>query len=154
MEALKEQLLSQALAELTKEQQALAKALHDSSAAATDPGSKAEGKYDTRSLEMSYLAAGQVRQAEALQDAVQNLKTLELPNLAMTDAVCLGALVEVTQDGEWLHYLLLPAGGGLELQAEGLQVTTLTPESPLYTQLEGKRVGEGIGNDGIVSEVS
>ena len=56
---------------------ALSKALLDSSAAATDPGSKAEGKYDTRSLEMSYLAAGQARQAEALGEGIEKLRRFE-----------------------------------------------------------------------------
>ena len=40
----------------------LTQAALDAHAAATDPGSKAEGKYDTRSLEASYLARGQAQQ--------------------------------------------------------------------------------------------
>ena len=40
----------------------LSQAARDAHAAATDPGSKAESKYDTRSLEASYLAmAGMAR---------------------------------------------------------------------------------------------
>lgn len=58
---------------MNQEHEALSKALADSSAAATDPDSKAEGKYDTRSLELSYLAAGQARQAGALLDAIEQL---------------------------------------------------------------------------------
>ena len=154
MESFKKKLLSKALLALTREHAALAKALSDSSAAATDPGSKAEGKYDTRSLEMSYLAAGQARQAESLTEAMQQLERFELPQLAITDAIDLGALVEVEREGEWSHYFLLPAGGGIEIEEEGVQVTTVTPESPLFSQLEGKRIGEVLENSGTVSEVS
>ncbi len=46
--------LSATLERLTK----AAQAAHE---AATDPGSKAESMYDTRSLEESYLATGQAR---------------------------------------------------------------------------------------------
>ncbi len=154
MESLKGRLLSQVLSKVRVEHAALAKALQDSSAAATDPDSKAEGKYDTRSLEMSYLAAGQAQQAEALAKTLGQLERWQIPDFAITDAVDLGALVEVEKDGEWNHFFLLPAGGGVELEEEGLQVTTLTPESPLYSQLAGKRIGEVVPSGSTVTEVS
>lgn len=154
MDGLKENLLTKVVTALVAEHAALAKALGDSSAAATDPGSKAEGKYDTRSLEMSYLAAGQARQAEGLLESIEQLKRFELPTYTITDAVDLGALVEVEQGGEWSHFLLLPVGGGIELEEDEMQVTTLTPDSPLFAQLEGKKVGERMETGSMVSEVS
>ena len=152
--SLKVKILNQTLQALKAELGALTKALEASSAAATDPGSKAEGKYDTRSLEMSYLAAGQARQAEGLQDAVLQLERFTLPEFAITDAIDLGAMVELERDGEWTNYLLLPVGGGIEVEEEGVSVTTLTTESPLFAQLEGKRIGEEVGTGATVSEVS
>ncbi|MEM9081461.1 MAG: hypothetical protein AAGC74_12300, partial [Verrucomicrobiota bacterium] len=60
----KDEILEAVRKELAGRLAALGRAVSDSAAAATDPDSKAESKYDTRSLEMSYLAAGQARQAE------------------------------------------------------------------------------------------
>lgn len=56
---MKSELLELIRAELRARLDRLAKAAMDAHAAATDPGSKAESKYDTRSLEESYLATGQ-----------------------------------------------------------------------------------------------
>ena len=61
---MKSGLLSLIIAELGGRLSRLSKAAIEAHAAATDPGSKAEGKYDTRSLEASYLATGQARQVE------------------------------------------------------------------------------------------
>lgn len=154
MSSFKGKVLSKVLEELAREHAALAKALDDSSAAATDPGSKAEGKYDTRSLEMSYLAAGQARQAEGLLESVQQLERFELREFAITDAIDLGALVELEHEGDWSQFFLLPSGGGIEVEEEGVTVTTLTPESPLFAQLKGKKIGERTENGSTVTEVS
>ncbi len=151
---LKKEWLEKVIAVLRCELSMLTKALDDSSAAATDPGSKAEGKYDTRSLEMSYLAAGQAKQAEALTETLAQLERFEVTVFAITDAIALGAMVELEREGEWFWYFLLPAGGGVEVEGEERQFTTLTPESPLFSQLEGKRIGEGIESGGTVSEVT
>ena len=56
---MKSTLLEKIRMELKASLEGLTKAALDAHAAATDPGSKAESKYDTRSLEASYLAAGQ-----------------------------------------------------------------------------------------------
>ena len=37
---------------------------------------------------------------------------------------------------------MVPAGGGHELEDGGMQVTLLTPESPLYGRLLGLYVGD------------
>jgi hypothetical protein len=133
----------------------LSKAALEAHAAATDPGSKAEGKYDTRSLEASYLAAGQARQVEELAEAVRIFDALALPDFAMEDPIDAGALVETDIDGETVSFLLVPASGGLVIEHEGLQFTLLTPASGLYQKLLGKRVGEVLENPNLrIMEVS
>jgi hypothetical protein len=115
---MKSDLLELIRAELRRRLDRLAKAAMDAHAAATDPGSKAESKYDTRSLEESYLATGQARHVKELA-------------------------VEVERDGgEKLLFLLAPASGGLEIMHGGREVTLLSPDSPLYLQLSGRAVGE------------
>ena len=97
---------------------------------------------------------GQARQAEGLEEAVAQLERFTMPEFAITDAIDLGAMVELERDGEWTSYLLLPVGGGIEIEEEGIEVTTLTTDSPLFAQLKGKRIGEEVGNGATVSEVS
>lgn len=139
---MKSGLLSLILAELDGRLSRLSKAALEAHAAATDPGSKAEGKYDTRSLEASYLATGQARQVEELADAVRRFGALSLPDFDMDDPIDAGALVEVEMAGETSHFLLAPAAGGLTVEHEGREVTLLAPGSGLYAKLLGKRVGD------------
>ncbi len=119
----------------------LAKAAMDAHAAATDPGSKAESKYDTRSLEESYLAKGQSRQVDEMCESLRIFENLRLPNFSETDEIGSGALVEVESGSEKMFFLLVPAAGGMEIFYEGKEITLLSPESPLYRALVGNRAG-------------
>lgn len=122
----------------------LSAAAFEAHAAATDPGSKAEGKYDTRSLEASYLAAGQARQVDELAGWVRIFDTLDLPDFERGDAIDAGALVTADLRGETVFFLLVPVSGGLVIAAEGREITLLTPASGLYQKLLGLRVGDHI----------
>lgn len=139
---MKSALLTKVRNELRSRLEVLSRAAMDAHAAATDPGSKAEGKYDTRSLEASYLAAGQARQVDELAEAVRIFGGLALPDFGANDTIDAGALVEVELGSESLFYLLAPASGGLELSHEGREVTLLTPASALYQKLLGLEVGD------------
>lgn len=150
----KTKILQAVRARLDEQVASLAKALRDSNAAATDPDSKAESKYDTRSLEMSYLVNGQGKQLNTLREAREKLADFEVRAFQITEPIRLGALVELTRNGAWENYLLLPAGGGLSLAIDELEVTTLSPESPLFAQLEGLRIGDEVSENVLVTEVS
>jgi hypothetical protein len=139
---MKSALLAQIRADLRERLDRLSKAAMDAHAAATDPGSKAEGKYDTRSLEASYLAAGQARQVDELAEAIQTFEALRLPDFEMHDPIDAGALVEVDLAGESSWFLLVPTSGGMVIQYEGREITLLTPASGLYQKLLGLRVGD------------
>lgn len=139
---MKAELLGNVRVELRDRLQRLAKAAWDAHAAATDPGSKAEGKYDTRSLEASYLAAGQSRQVDELAEAVRIFEAFSPPDFTMEDAIGMGALVEADMGGETSFLLLVPAAGGLVLEMDGQEVTLLTPASTLYQNLLGKKAGD------------
>jgi hypothetical protein len=139
---MKDRLLAAIRAELRARFDRLTRAAKDAHAAATDPGSKAESKYDTRSLEASYLAAGQARQLEDLGRDLALFDGAALPDFAIDDAIDAGALVEVELAGESAWFLLAPAAGGLELTHDDLAITLLTPESTLYRTLLGLRVGD------------
>lgn len=147
---MKSALLEQIRAELRQRLQVLARAAQDAHAAATDPGSKAESKYDTRNLEASYLAKGQARQVEELAEAVRIFDGLSLPEFSMDDAIDAGALVEVDIQGEASFFLLVPASGGLEIEHEGMEITLLSPASELYRKLVGLGLGDSLENPPLV----
>ena len=138
-------LLDQIRAELRHRFSLLSMAAIEAHGAATDPSSKAEGKYDTRSLEASYLATGQARAAEDLAEAIRMFDVLVLPDFGVDDPIDAGALVEIEGDEGPECFLLVPAAGGLVLEHDGLEVTLLTPSSQLYRNLLGLRVGESPG---------
>jgi hypothetical protein len=137
---MKSVLLEKIRTDLKQRLEVMIRAAMDAHVAATDPGSKAESKYDTRNLEESYLASGQARQVEELAETVRIFDALALPDFTMDDAIDAGALVEVDDDGETQFYLLVPAAGGLVISHEGMEITLLTPESGLYRSLIGVRV--------------
>lgn len=139
---MKEQILDAIRAQLATQLQRLRKAAKDAHEAATDPDSKAESKYDTRNLEASYLASGQARQLEELAEAARMFEQLSLPDYSALGAVGPGALVEFRIEGENRWFLLVPAAGGLEVDAEGSMVTLLSPDSPLYQNLLDACVGD------------
>lgn len=135
---------------LREQFQRLASAAKDAHAAATDADSKAESKYDTRTLEASYLATGQARQVEELAEALRIFEVLQLPDYEMEDAIDAGALVEADHDGETAYYLLAPTAGGMTLDHDGCELTVLTPASALYQKLLGLRVGDAIEDPALM----
>ena len=152
--SVKQGLLAEIRAELRAAFERLSRAASEAHAAATDPGSKAEGKYDTRSLEASYLAAGQARQVDELAAAVRTFDALSLPDFEMEDEIDAGALVEVETNDESAWYLLVPASGGTVVSHDGLEITLLTPASTLYQKLVGMRRGESLDQPALtVTEV-
>lgn len=150
---MKAALLEKIRQELRSQLDRLSKAALDAHAAATDPGSKAESKYDTRSLEASYLAAGQARQVVEAAEALRIFENLVLPDFSPEDEIDFGALVETDQDGESAWYLLAPAAGGMVIEQDGAEVTVLTPDSALYGKLAGLRTGDSLSPTLMITEV-
>ncbi len=129
--------------QLKSQYQRAIKALEGAHEAATGDDTKAEGKYDTRGLEASYLAAGQANLAEELTAAVNLLKSYEFPDFDIDDPIEAGALIEADLAGDLVFYLLAPAGGGLTCETdEGDTVTVLGPAAPLRAQLLGRATGD------------
>lgn len=116
-----------------------AKASHDAS---TGEEAKAEGKYDTRGLEASYLAEAQAEQCRKLEHSLRVFKSLEYEDLPAGSAIEPSALVETELNGTIAYYLLTPCAGGMTIEYEGFDLTTLSPEAPLYQSLLGHHTGE------------
>jgi len=110
---------------------------------ATDDESKAEGKYDTRGLEASYLAHGQSKAAEEAAIAVAQFQALVPRDFAPGERVGLGALVGLEGAATTL-YFIGPRAGGTEVEHGGRRVMVITPQSPLGRQLVGKVEGDSV----------
>lgn len=141
---MKSELIEMICNELRTRLERLAKAAIAAHEAATDPGSKAESKYDTRSLEESYLATGQARQVKELGETLRTFENLKLRDFSTNDSIDAGALVDLQKPGSLQKsiFSFAPAAGGLEIEFKNKEITLLSPESPLYAKLVGKTIGE------------
>lgn len=147
---MKSALLELIRSELRSSFERLTSAAMEAHAAATDPDSKAESKYDTRNLEASYLATGQARQVEELAEAIRIFESMTLPEFDAEDPIDAGTLVEVDLSGESQWFLLVPVAGGLEVSHQGMEITLLTPASALYQNLLGLRVGDSLDHPALL----
>ena len=111
-------------------------------AEATHEQSRAEHKYDTRGLEASYLARGQSRQVAEIEQAIEKFQKLTAREFVPGEGIETGAAVELASGREKSLYFIGPRAGGTEVVFEKREVLVITPESPLGTQLIGKKAGE------------
>lgn len=111
-------------------------------AAGNDAESKSEGKYDTRSIEENYLADGLARQALAAAEAAKAYENLAAGTCGADAPIDIGSLVRLEFADESAWFFVGPSGGGIEVACDGVPVTVITPESPLGSQLLGRRAGE------------
>ncbi len=129
--------------QLAEELETITAAAKGSFDTATHEEHHAEGKYDTFSLETSYLARGQAKRVEALTDGLERLQQLPLKVFTKTSPIVLGALVRMeAADGECRAVLLGPSAGGEEIQVDGEDIIIVTSASPLGKSILGKRVGD------------
>jgi hypothetical protein len=137
-------LYSSVLAALKEELDATVAAAKDAADYATDEESRAESEWDTQGLEASYLARGQAEHARELMTAIDMTRDLADQGGKVDDSHAhTGSLLRVSiADGEPEWFLLSPAAGGLEIQAEGMGlVTVITPQSPVGHAVVGKTDG-------------
>lgn len=135
-------LLIQTIVEtLTEQFESTLQSSKSTRASGSDPESKAENKYDTRATEENYLADGLARQAQESALAAKAIAKLRPAPFGPDDPIDLGALIQLGFPGETAWFFLAPAGGGTEVTCEGAQVTVITPESPLGSQLIDLKTG-------------
>ncbi len=135
-------LVQKIIAQLAAELEGYMKSARSAHAEATDEQSKAEGKYDTRGLEASYLARGQSRQAAETAEALEQFAALPLRDFGPEDPIDVGAFVEVETKAGSACYFIGPRAGGTEVLQNRRAVLVLTPQSPLGQQLIGRKQGD------------
>jgi transcription elongation GreA/GreB family factor len=134
---LKAELLVQLEAQL-----AAARSAHEAAAAAaTHEESKAENDKDTRGLEQSYLARGHAQRVGELENAVAITQAFAPRAFGEGEAIALGAIVDIEEDGKTKRLWVAPHGGGIEV-AGG--ITVVTPTSPLGRALLGRHVDDDV----------
>ena len=150
----KQRILEKIIAFLTAELAELTSAANASFAAATDPDSKAENKYDTRSLEASYVARGQSQRVAELQEAVRTFKAMSGTSFPDAAPITIGSLVSLQTNDGTSHYFIAPHAGGTEVGHEGQEVFVITPASPLGQRLMGKAKGQSVlSPSGVTAEI-
>lgn len=133
-----DQLLNQARKELITLESA-AQATHDY---ATDQDIKAEGKYDTRAIEASYLAQAEAKRVEELKLEIQILEEVELDSSQKYGEISIGALVELKFNDFIKKYFLIPTAGGTVLEQDGDQVIVVSVFSPIGDAMLGLKTGD------------
>ena len=138
----KQQIVKRVAAQIKQQLDTMQEAARVSHEASTGEDAKAESKYDTRGLEASYLADAQAEQCQILTRSLHIFESLTLDDLPAGSSVEPGALVEGTLDGNICYYLLTPCAGGITIEHDGFDLTTLSPDAPLYQNLLDCNVGE------------
>ena len=129
---------------LQSEMETYVRAAKFSHAEATAEENRAENKYDTRGLEASYLAAGQANKIVEIEESIAAFDALRERKFNEADGIDIGALIEISQDGERAHYFIGPSAGGIEIKTRETEVLVITPQSPLGSQLKGAKQGAKI----------
>ncbi|WP_089938171.1 GreA/GreB family elongation factor [Candidatus Entotheonella palauensis] len=110
---------------------------------ATHEENIADNKYDTLSLEASYLAQGQANRAQEVRLAIDAYQHLSLQQFDADSAIGVSALAILeAEDGSHMTVFLGPHAGGLKVEAHGREVVVITPSSPLGKELLGKVLGD------------
>lgn len=138
----KRALIEKIVKQLTSDLEGYMRAARAAHAEATHEQSRAENKYDTRSIEASYLARGQSKQAAEIEAAIEAFGKLDGRAFAPGEPADLGALVELEGAGERTIYFIGPKAGGTEVMHQKREVLVITPQSPLGEQLMGRKQGE------------
>ena len=115
--------------------------------AATDDQSVAETQYDTLAIEQSYLAEGRSRRVDEIRYAIKRLEHFNHDLSLEQQKVMLGSLVQLEQDVLKQHWFFIaPTAGGyrcqLTPQDSTINITVITPQSPMGAALLGKELDE------------
>ncbi len=138
----KKALVEKIIEKLEAERVALAQAARNTYEAATHQESQAEDQYDTRGLEASYLAGAQAKRVAELEQFILTVRFLDIKSFNEESPITATALVELDHDGKISWCFLLPNGGGMTINFQGLPIQIITPKSPMGEALMGRHAGD------------
>ena len=136
--------IDQVIKALEAEIEAGSKASREAFEVATDEDAYSDGKYDTRSLEASYLAGGHAQIVKELGAALQGFFLLRAQYFIepSSNQIGLGSLVEIESGSKRTWYILGPGGGGIDVDLNFATVTVLTIHSPFGQSVSSKTEGD------------
>ena len=141
----KERIVRQIVEQLNANLSILLNAAKSAHEVATHEENIADNKYDTLSLEASYLAQGQANRAQEIRFAIDAYHSLSLRQFDDDSAIAVTALVILeAEDGSPMSVFLGPHAGGLRVEENGREVIVITPSSPLGQGLLGKGLGDTV----------
>jgi transcription elongation GreA/GreB family factor len=141
----KEELLRSIVALLSHDFDVVFRAARTAHEAATHEENLPDNKYDTLSLEASYVAQGQANRAQEIKGALDTYRSLELQDFDEDTPVRLTALVTLEdEEGTERTVFLGPAAGGLKVSVGGREVVVITVGSPLGSAVLGKICGDSV----------
>jgi transcription elongation GreA/GreB family factor len=125
-----------------REKDALVASAQAAHSAATHEQSRAEDRHDTFAIEASYLAAGQAKRVQELDQAAQECQRY-LKDQRQADRIEAGALVGLTLNTQAKSIVLwVNQGAGNQLTVDGKVVSLLSLNSPLGEQAQGLKAGD------------
>ncbi|MBF0276752.1 MAG: GreA/GreB family elongation factor [SAR324 cluster bacterium] len=139
----KNRVLNLIIEKLSEDLDLLVNAAKKAHEVSTDQENLPDNKYDTLSLESSYIAQGQANRALEIKRELDCYQNLSLKNFAQDSDIFLTALVVLEADDQSQRTIFLgPQSGGLKVEVQGEEIVVITPNSPLGRKILGKRVGE------------
>jgi transcription elongation GreA/GreB family factor len=145
----KNNLIKMIVAQLSLDLSQAKQAANDAHAAAVDDQSVAETQYDTLAIEAGYLAEGQSKRVNEVEQAISAYNKLVLRKFTKDSQIRLTALVQLSADIDEHHWFFIgPAAGGFRCQLKQqqleLNVTVITPNAPMTLALLNKEPGDDI----------
>ncbi len=125
----KNKILNELVTKAKSDYEGLKAALGTTKGHASDSDMKAEGKYDTRSIEAGYLAGAQKVRVDELENEVKLLEEINL-NLG-NDLICIGSLVEIELNQNKRLYFISSTAGGTILNIDNHPILVISAFSPI-----------------------
>jgi transcription elongation GreA/GreB family factor len=102
---------------------------------ATSKDLQAEGKYDTRKIEASYLAGAQSRRVEELRLNLALMRKFHIDDHSQLEEIKIGSLVTCYRSGQEAakksYFFISPASGGQILEIDGHNIQLISQHSPI-----------------------
>lgn len=142
MTEIKRKLIENLIDDLTRERDIISRAAETAHSEATHPEAKPENRYDTRSLEASYLAGAQQARVEELTAKIEILRSTNLLSFSRADAIAPSALIQLESNGKIFEYFLTAWVSGYTYKIDNREIRIISVQSPFGAALNGKFVGE------------
>lgn len=139
---MKRKILDELISKVKLELEILEKSAEAAKNLATDQEFKSESKYDTRALEASYLASAETKRVEELKLEIQILEDVDINASSKLGEVAIGALIELSFQGQARNYFLIPTSGGTLVDIDGNSILVVSVFSPIGSEVLGLKVGE------------